>query len=86
MSEELDDPCVLKPLAKQFAISIFISLISALIGALFALITYPLISSLDPTVFTFPWGGFLWVEFCAALAGIIGFTICWRKINHKKST
>jgi hypothetical protein len=80
---ELDDAAVLKRLAKQFAISIFIGLISALVGALFAFITYPLIRYIEPTVFTSPWGGFLWVELGAAIAGLIGFTVCWRGMSKQ---
>jgi hypothetical protein len=77
MSDELDDPRVLK----RFAISILVGLASALAGALLTFAVRPIVDLVGLTVFT-GWGAFLWIELGAIISGSIGFVLCWKRIKN----
>jgi hypothetical protein len=73
-SSELDT-C---PLLRRLLLSVSVGLGSALIGALLAFLTHPLVRALGIKVFT-GWGAFLWLELGALFFGIAGFIYCWKR-------
>jgi len=76
MSEELDNPRVLKRLAW----SILAGLLAAAVGAAVAMAAHPLVVSLQVKFFT-GWGAFLWIELGALIFAVIGFTWTWRRLT-----
>lgn len=76
MSEELDNPRVLKRLAW----SGLAALLGAGVGAGMAMAVHPLVASLH-VEFVTGWGAFLWIELGALIFGVIGFTWTWRRVR-----
>jgi ABC-type sugar transport system substrate-binding protein len=84
MSEELDDPRVLKRLAKRLGWSTIAGLAAALAGAAFAAAIYfPIVGSLKLVFFT-GFGAFLWLELGALIFGLIGFTWTWKRLAPRR--
>jgi hypothetical protein len=81
MSEELDDPQVLKRLLKRLALSTLAGLATALVGAAIAFAIYPLVVGGLGLEFFTGWGAFLWLELAALISGVIGFSICWSRLK-----
>jgi len=75
MSEELDNPRVLRRLAW----SLLAAGLAAAAGAALAMAVHPLVGSLHIKFFT-GWGAFLWIELGALIFAIIGFTWTWRRV------
>ena len=75
MSEELDNPRVLRRLAW----SLLAAVLAAAVGAALAMAVYTLVASLHIDIFL-RWGAFLWVELCALICAVIGFTWTWRRL------
>jgi hypothetical protein len=81
VSEELDDPQVLRRLAKRLALSTLGGLAAAAAGTAIALAIYrPVVGALSLEFFK-GWGAFLWLELGALISAVIGFTICWRRLK-----
>ena len=76
MSEELDNPRVLKRLAW----SSLAALVAAVSGGALAMAMHPLVVSLNVKLFR-GWGGFLWIELGALIFGVIGFTWTWNRLK-----
>jgi hypothetical protein len=76
MSEELNDPRVLKRLAW----SILAALLAAFVGGAVAMAVHPLVVSLHIDFFT-GWGAFLWIELGALVFGVAGFTWTWKGLR-----
>jgi hypothetical protein len=75
MSQELDNPRVLKRLAW----SILAALLAAGLGGTLAMTVYPLVVSLHLKFFI-EWGAFLWIELGALICAMVGFMWTWRKL------
>jgi hypothetical protein len=69
MSEELDNPRVLRRLAW----SLLAAMLAAAVGATLAMAIHPLVVSLHVKFFT-GWGAFLWIELGALVCAVVGFT------------
>jgi len=76
MSEELDNPRVLKRLAW----SIPAGLLAAAAGAALAMAIHPLLVSLHIKFFT-GCGAFLWIELGALIFAVVGFTWMWKRLT-----
>ena len=76
MSEELDNPRVLKRLAW----SLLAALLAAAVGGALAMAVHPLVVSLHIKFFT-GWGAFLWIELGALICAVIGFTWTWKRLT-----
>ncbi len=86
MSEELDDPQVLKRLTKRLALSALGGVTAGLAGGTMALAIYrPVVRGLALEFFT-GWGAFLWLELGALISAVIGFSVCWERLKSSNSS
>ncbi|HEY1527027.1 MAG TPA: hypothetical protein VGH51_12385 [Candidatus Angelobacter sp.] len=76
MSEELDNPRVLRRLAW----SLLAAMLAAAVGTTLAMAIHPLVVSLHVKFFT-GWGAFLWIELGALICAVVGFTWTWRRLK-----
>jgi hypothetical protein len=75
MSEELDNPRVLKKLAW----ALLAAMLSTAAGAALAMAVHPLVVSIHIKFFT-DWGAFLWIELGALIFAVIGFMWTWKRV------
>ncbi len=78
MSEELDDPQVLKRHAKKLALSALAGFAAAVVGGAFGIAVVVIANHLKLELLT-GWVSFLWVQLCGLIFGIVGFWFVWKR-------
>jgi hypothetical protein len=80
MSQEVDDPRIIRQFLMRLTLSFLVALPSAFVGAVLAFLTLPIVDWLGLTFFQ-GWGAFLWVELGALILGTTGYLLCWRRMR-----
>jgi hypothetical protein len=78
MSEELDDPQVLKRQGKRLALSALAGFAAALVGGALGIAVLVLANRLKLGWLT-GWVSLLWVQLCGLIFGIVGFWFMWKR-------
>jgi hypothetical protein len=78
MSEELDDPQILKRQAKRLALSALAGFAATLVGGALGIAALVITNRLK-LEFLSGWVGLLWVQLCGLIFGVIGFWFMWKR-------